>query len=116
MERSFKEEVKSLRLGDGSAGSGSDVVTGFIAGLQVYGQLGRALNLAHYEQGWHPTGTFGSIATAVAAEALRRRWLERHDYIAPSSAGCSYFATPKQQFEARDTVLAREGNILQRAV
>ena len=68
---------------------GSDLVTAYIAGLQVYGQLGRALNLTHYEQGWHPTGTFGSIATAVATArllGLDARQVETAASIAASSS------------------------------
>jgi 2-methylcitrate dehydratase PrpD len=50
--------------------SGSDVVTAYIAGLETFGRLGRALNMQHYKNGWHATATFGSIAGAVAASML----------------------------------------------
>jgi len=75
---------------------GSDLVTAYIAGLQVYGQLGRALNLAHYEQGWHPTGTFGSIATAVAAARLFG--LDANQVETAASIGASSSAGVRMNF------------------
>jgi 2-methylcitrate dehydratase PrpD len=50
--------------------SGRDFVTAYIVGLEVFGRLGRALNLQHYKNGWHSTSTFGSIASAVAVSRL----------------------------------------------
>lgn len=51
---------------------GTDIVDAFIVGLQVFGRLGRALNLQHYKNGWHPTSTFGSLAAAVASARILR--------------------------------------------
>jgi 2-methylcitrate dehydratase PrpD len=50
--------------------SGRDLVTAYVVGLEVFGRLGRALNLQHYKNGWHSTSTFGSIAAAVAVGRL----------------------------------------------
>jgi 2-methylcitrate dehydratase PrpD len=50
--------------------TGRDVVAGYIAGIEVVGKLGAALNTAHYKRGWHATSTFGSIAAAVAAASM----------------------------------------------
>lgn len=52
--------------------SGRDFVTAYVIGLEVFGHLGRALNLQHYKNGWHSTSTFGSIAAAVAVGRLLR--------------------------------------------
>lgn len=50
--------------------SGREFVTAYVAGHEVFGRLGRALNLQHYKNGWHSTSTFGSIAAAVAVSRL----------------------------------------------
>lgn len=53
--------------GKSGAVSGRQAVTAYVIGLEVFGKLGRVLNLEHYMKGWHATSTFGSIAAAVAA-------------------------------------------------
>lgn len=59
-------------LAEQSHASGEDLITAYIVGFQVLGKLGRALNFAHYQRGWHATSTFGTLAaTAVAARLLR---------------------------------------------
>ena len=55
--------------GDRTA-SGAEIVSAYVVGLEVFGRLGRALNLQHYKNGWHTTSTFGSIAAAVAAARI----------------------------------------------
>ena len=52
--------------------SGAEIVTAYVIGLEIFGWLGRALNLQHYKNGWHPTSTFGSLAAAVAAARILR--------------------------------------------
>lgn len=42
--------------------SGKQMVEGFIVGFEVACALGRAAGWAHYNLGWHPTATFGSLA------------------------------------------------------
>jgi 2-methylcitrate dehydratase PrpD len=46
--------------------SGADLVRAHIFGFEVLGQLGRRLNPAHYERGWHSTGTLGTVAATAA--------------------------------------------------
>jgi hypothetical protein len=46
--------------------TGAQMVDAYIAGFEVFGKLGRALNTQHYKRGWHATGTFGALASAVA--------------------------------------------------
>jgi 2-methylcitrate dehydratase PrpD len=50
--------------------TGEDLITAYIVGFQIFGKLGRALNFAHYQRGWHPTCTFGTLAAAAAAARL----------------------------------------------
>ena len=52
--------------------TGADLVTAYIAGFEVFGKLGRAMNTRHYKRGWHPTATFGTLAATVAAGRLLR--------------------------------------------
>ncbi len=52
--------------------AGADLVTAYIAGFEVFGKLGRAMNTQHYKRGWHPTATFGTLAATVAAGRLLR--------------------------------------------
>lgn len=61
-----------LSLGRREEVSGRDLITAYVAGFEVEGRLGRVLNMGHYLRGWHPTGTFGSIAAAVAACSVLR--------------------------------------------
>jgi len=51
--------------------SGTDFITALVAGYEVAVKLGIALNpAAHYAQGFHPTGTCGTLGAAVAAAKL----------------------------------------------
>jgi len=70
--------------------SGRDLIVAYILGLEVMGKLGRALNTAHYKQGWHATATFGTLAATVAACRLLRLTEEQTTMalgIAASAAG-----------------------------
>lgn len=51
---------------------GRDLIGAYVAGIEVFGQLGRRLNMDHYRRGWHATGTFGAIAATAALCALER--------------------------------------------
>ena len=69
---------------------GSEVVNAYVAGLEAFGRLGRALNMEHYKNGWHPTSTFGSIAASVAAaRILRLREVETRTAIAIAASASS---------------------------
>jgi len=57
-------------VAEGSHASGGEIVNAFVIGLEIFGRLGRALNLQHYKHGWHATSTFGSLAAAVAAARI----------------------------------------------
>jgi len=47
------------------------MLAAYIVGLEVMARLGRALGPAHYQAGWHPTGTAGAVAAAAAGAHLR---------------------------------------------
>ncbi|VTU19743.1 MmgE/PrpD family protein [Variovorax sp. PBL-E5] len=52
--------------------SGTDAINAYIVGLEMFGKLARGMNNRHYENGWHATSTFGTIAAAAAAAMLLR--------------------------------------------
>jgi 2-methylcitrate dehydratase PrpD len=47
--------------------TGRDAVAAFVAGFETECRLGRAAGDAHYEIGWHVTGTTGHVGAAAAA-------------------------------------------------
>ena len=52
--------------------SGRDMVVAYIAGYEVWAELGRRESGYHHGKGWHPTGIFGAIAAAASCAYLRR--------------------------------------------
>ena len=57
-------------LGEQTAASGRDILTAYVVGFEVEARIGRAVNLHHYEKGWHPTGTLGVFGAAAACARL----------------------------------------------
>lgn len=52
--------------------SPSDVVDAYLIGLEVILRLGEAVNMAHYERGWHSTATLGVLGAAAACARMQR--------------------------------------------
>jgi 2-methylcitrate dehydratase PrpD len=50
--------------------TGQDALTAFVAGFETECRLGRAAGDAHYEIGWHVTGTVGHVGAAAAGGRL----------------------------------------------
>jgi 2-methylcitrate dehydratase PrpD len=61
-----------LALAPRCEANGADLIDAYIAGFEIFGKLGRALNTQHYKRGWHATGTFGALAAVVCAGRLLR--------------------------------------------
>lgn len=59
-----------LALAEKEGMSGRDVVTAFIAGIEVEGRIGAMMSGDHYAKGWHSTGTIGTFAAASASGRL----------------------------------------------
>jgi 2-methylcitrate dehydratase PrpD len=60
-----------LALGEGLGASGRDLVLAFVVGWETEARIGHAVNMHHYEKGWHPTATLGVFGgTAGAARLL----------------------------------------------
>src|SRR5437899_1857557 len=60
----------ALALAERRRTSGAALLAAFVAGVEVEAKLGRALNPAHYEIGWHATATLGVFGAAAAAAKL----------------------------------------------
>jgi 2-methylcitrate dehydratase PrpD len=52
--------------------SGRDLITAFIAGIEVECRIGNAVYPDHYDRGWHITGTAGVFGAAAATGWLLR--------------------------------------------
>ena len=59
-----------LALGERSPVTGDLALTAFIAGFEVEVRIALAAGPAHYEAGWHVTGTVGHFGAAAAASNL----------------------------------------------
>lgn len=60
----------ALALGERVRSSGATLLTSFVVGVEIEAKLGRALNPAHYEIGWHATSTLGVFGAAAAAAKI----------------------------------------------
>lgn len=49
---------------------GARVVTAYVVGVEAETRLARAVNFHHYDKGWHPTATLGTIGCAAAVSHL----------------------------------------------
>jgi 2-methylcitrate dehydratase PrpD len=54
-------------LAEDKSVSGRDALAAFVAGFETECRVGRAAGDAHYEIGWHVTGTVGHLGAAAAA-------------------------------------------------
>jgi 2-methylcitrate dehydratase PrpD len=59
-----------LALGEDRAASGAGVVAAYLYGLDTIAAVGSAINIRHYELGWHATATIGTLGAAAAAAKL----------------------------------------------
>ena len=66
-----------LAAGEAHGASGRDVLLAHVAGFETGARLGRALNMTHYEKGWHPTSTLGVFAVAAGCARLLRLSVEQ---------------------------------------
>jgi 2-methylcitrate dehydratase PrpD len=54
----------------GARRSGAQLLGAFAAGCEAQLRIGNAISPAHYDHGWHITGTCGVLGAAVAASAM----------------------------------------------
>ncbi|MEX2424878.1 MAG: MmgE/PrpD family protein [Acidimicrobiia bacterium] len=50
--------------------TGAEMVTAYVAGVEVAAHIANQVNIAHYERGWHPTATLGIFGCAAACAKL----------------------------------------------
>ncbi|KZD08546.1 MmgE/PrpD family protein [Oceanibaculum pacificum] len=51
---------------------GKALIAAYAVGVEIEAKLGRAMNMEHYERGWHTTSTLGTLGAAAAAANLLR--------------------------------------------
>ncbi|WP_295812193.1 MmgE/PrpD family protein [uncultured Nitratireductor sp.] len=49
---------------------GKALIAAYAVGVEIEAKLGRAMNMEHYERGWHTTSTLGTLGAAAAAANL----------------------------------------------
>lgn len=60
-----------ISLGEAGKKSGKKIVEAYIVGYEIETRLAEAVTVGHYENGWHTTGTLGSLgATSAACKIL----------------------------------------------
>lgn len=61
-----------LSIGESLGSSGKNILIAYVVGYETASQIAQPILQSHYVQGWHSTGTFGSIgATASVAWLLK---------------------------------------------
>jgi 2-methylcitrate dehydratase PrpD len=60
----------ALALGEHGSASGIDVLAAAILGMEISCRIGVAIHPAHYDEGWHITGTCGVFGSASASGRL----------------------------------------------
>jgi len=85
-----------LALVNGRGIGGTALIDAFIVGLELQGRIGRLMQPAHYERGWHSTSTIGAIGTAGACARLLGATPDQ--VLAAMSAATSMAAGSKLQF------------------
>jgi 2-methylcitrate dehydratase PrpD len=61
-----------LAQGEVSGASGSDLLTAYVAGYEVWAELLVREPVPLHQKGWHPTAVRGAVAAAAACARLRR--------------------------------------------
>jgi len=85
--------------------TGSDMITAYVAGYEVWAELALRENGLLHEKGWHPTGLYGAPAAAAACAKLRKLDAEKSAIAialgaSQSSGLMSNFGTMTKPFHA----------------
>jgi 2-methylcitrate dehydratase PrpD len=59
-----------LAAGSGRHLGGAAAIDAYLAGYETIARIGEAINLEHYDRGWHATATIGAIGAAAAVARL----------------------------------------------
>jgi 2-methylcitrate dehydratase PrpD len=60
----------ALALAELRGTSGRAVLDAYVVGFEIEARLGRRMQPRHYQRGWHPTSTLGTLGAAAAASRL----------------------------------------------
>jgi len=85
-----------LPLAEEIDASGRQLMDAYIVGLEMQAAVGRGVNRAHYDMGWHSTSTVGCIGTAAACGRLLG--FDRDRMTHAMSLGVSMASGSKVQF------------------
>jgi 2-methylcitrate dehydratase PrpD len=85
-----------LALAEELGKSGAEVLDAYVVGYETMACIGKAVNMAHYERGWHSTATLGTLGAAAACARLMR--LDADQCMAALSISTSMAAGFKSQF------------------
>lgn len=85
-----------LALSEEIDATGQQLMDAYIVGLEMHACIGRGVNRAHYDKGWHATSTVGCIGTAAACGRLLG--LDRDRMTNAFSLGVSMASGAKVQF------------------
>jgi len=66
-----------LALGEERQISGKEVLTAYLVGFEVESKIGSAVNMEHYERGWHTSCTLGTLGSAAACAKISNLDLEQ---------------------------------------
>ncbi len=59
-----------IAAGESGGARGGALLDAYVVGFEIEARLGRVMNPRHYERGWHPTSTLGTLGAAAAASRL----------------------------------------------
>lgn len=59
-----------LAIAETHSVTGAELLTAYVAGVEVSAHIANQVNIAHYERGWHPTATLGIFGCAAASAKL----------------------------------------------
>jgi len=79
----------ALALAEKNRVSGSELLTAYLAGVEVACRLGDAVEPGHYMDGFHPTGTLGLFGAAAACSYLLGLDRERSGWALGIAGGLS---------------------------
>ncbi|MFB6108579.1 MAG: MmgE/PrpD family protein [Haloplanus sp.] len=60
----------ALAPAESADATGNDVLAGYVVGVETAYRVGHATYPAHYDNGWHSTGTIGAFGAAAAAASV----------------------------------------------
>ncbi len=85
-----------LAVAEEIGASGKEMITAFVAGVEIEGRINYAMGRDHYPRGWHTTATYGTFgATAGVAHLLK---LPKDQYATAMGMAASHACGVKANF------------------